>query len=302
MTSRSKGFVLSLVSLTTAVSAHAAGGFTLDQDEIPASRVESRPRGSDFAQEILIGGSYRNFDYVEYDDTSSHLDGEMGNMPGVNLGYRGDFRRFFVGADLTVVSSHTTYHGSNQAGTVAVDNRTKTGLIEIEGDVGMPFLESESFAIKGYSGLGFHSWRRGETGVANGVAVLREDYSWLVLPVGVRFEASLADAVKLSFDASARLSSNGSLDIKFSEYDDSLEDAHVDLGAKIGYRFQLPFEIALARSVSLVTTPWYEYSAIGESNTTEVKLADGSGTGNFILEPSSHTKQAGITLQVGVLF
>jgi hypothetical protein len=257
-----------------------------DTEETPRTSYEKLP-----LQQLQFGGNYRKFDYVE----GNNLDSETGNMPGITLGYQIDLERLYAAALLTIVSSHTTYNGSDQSGTIPVTSKTNTQLIEFEANVGIPLTSPGAFIVKAYTGLGYHYWRRGDAGVTNGVSSYREDYSWLVLPLGIRFEQTVSDSFKVSLDAAARLSSNGVLDVKLSQIGD-YQDPHLNLGAKMGYKIQLPIDLKVTPRMHLVATPFYEYSAIGQSDPTELRTGSGVDTGTAILEPESRTKQTGGTL------
>ncbi len=263
---------------------------------LQATAAGTPSRGKIQNQEFTFGGNYRKFDYVEGDN----LDSETGNMPGFQLGYQIELEKFYAAADLTIVSSHTTYNGSDQSGKIPVTSSTVTQLIEFEANAGMPLTPPGPFLVKGYTGLGYHYWRRGDAGVTNGVSSYREDYSWLVLPLGLRFEQNFSDSFKISLDVAARLAAGGQLDVKLSQIG-NYQDASLNLGAKVGYKIQLPIDVKLAPSVHLIVTPFYEYSEIGESDSTELLRADGSATGTAILEPRSRTKQTGGTLVLGYI-
>ena len=76
-------------------------------------------------------------------------------------------------------------------------------------------------------------------------------------------------------------------------------DPTFDLGNKPGYFAEIPIRYRLSRNWSLSLTPWYEYSAIGQSDIVSVR------NGPFIdsfYEPSSRTHQYGFNIGAGYSF
>src|SRR5262249_5893011 len=149
-----------------------------------------------------------------------------------------------------------------------------------------------SSTLKVYTGLGYHYWNRGQQDIHDGVADYGEQYSWLVLPLGVRWEQQLTRRFSIDLDVSLQYSFAGSVKADMSQVDPHLADTLLPLGAKPGYRIQLPFNYQLTQSFALGFTPWLEYSALGASSAVALQtssgqqVTDNSGNPIGISEPS----------------
>lgn len=221
---------------------------------------------------------------------------EAGTMAALNLQAQyqsnSDSPRFKF---LTMFAAPSlTYTGTTQMGAALKphqDSHTFTEL-EFQTDFLLTSSAGRDFTLYGFSGLGYHFWGRGKTQVINGALSIREDYSWLYLPLGVKLNQDMGSFF-LGANALGRIPFLGRMTVRFSEVDSDLQNGTVNLGSKPGARLELPAGYNLSRVASLTLTPFYEYSAIGESNVEEIRWADGTSTGSAFLEPASTTYQYG---------
>ena len=88
-----------------------------------------------------------------------------------------------------------------------------------------------------------------------------------------------------------------------SQVNSSLDDVQADLGPKTGYRIEVPLTYAFTNSLRGVFSPWFEYSAIGQSNfailtSGGAPIKNGDGQEFGVREPDSRTFQYGGLLGV----
>ena len=140
-----------------------------------------------------------------------------------------------------------------------------------------------------YAGYGWRQWNRFLAGNPG----YREIYSWSYNPIGTQFWYR-GDSFDFGLDVSERPSFNGSIKVITSQTYAGGADSEMTLGNRIGYRIALPV-VWREDFVSISVTPWFEHSAIGESNeVTNTTLAPHPG--EVIYEPNSHTNQYGLDL------
>lgn len=183
----------------------------------------------------------------------------------------------------------TDFDGTDQQGTPILDTSSNT-FITVEGDlrVGTVRLSGLARPLVLYTGLGWRSWDRR----LGGPVPYSEAYRWAYMPLGVRGEYVISDAWSGAFDLAMRAMINGDIQFNFSEIDPAFNNPSASLGNRIGARLELPFTYHTGGNSALVLMPWYEYSAIGESNTVPL-TENGTATGIRFLEPSSRTHQFG---------
>ena len=252
-----------------------------------------------------VGASYRHFDYLELDGAN---DGEIGSFPGLSLGY--EFRPgesdWYVSTSFEGTSTKTRYNGSDLDHKIFIQKDTPTQLLEVEANLGVKIAESISgSALKGYTGIGYHYWRRGDAGVTKGVHSYREDYTWWILPVGLKWEQYITEKFRVTLDVSGRLTFGGNTKGYLSQVAD-LQDVNAKLTGTLGYRAQLPLIYQTSPTLAFVVSPGYEYSTLGRSKPFGVFTKDGQqilnrdGEAFLLLEPSSRTSQFGTTAGVAI--
>lgn len=288
-------FNLSLLSVLILTS-HSA--FALD--EIPNDegtlRSENRSRSQYVPPsniKIFAGIIYDHFDYKE--ELRAPLKStELGGNTGFTLGAE---YKLGLGAGanslkgkLDYIGGSTAYDGTFMSGAPVGDSHPNK-IFNLEGDFVFNLVPNAYTANnwKGYVGLGTRSWNRGSSG---GPGSYSEEYSWLYLPLGIRYETRLSEKLTAAVDGSLKLMFGGHIKANLSELDSSLNNPEMSLGSQAGYKLQVPLDYQFAEKFHVVFSPWFEYSAIGKSNSAEV-LINGESTGRAVEEPDSKTYQYG---------
>jgi hypothetical protein len=281
--------VLILLSVTSA--------FALDEEFM--ANEKDLPLPSQRIQTLQGGINLYYFDYAE--SVAPPLKStESGVLPGVNLSYQTqNLERTWVlraGLDLTEFS--TQYDGSTQGPSVRpVQQKTSNTFVNVVllggyrlGNV--PALGS----VTAHAGLGRHMWRRGDNGVQAGVQFMQENYAWFYAPVGVLLERSLSEKFSLGLDTSVHFMFGGSMQLMLSKSYSGVNDPSVNLGSKVGYRIELPMQYKVSGDLVAHFSPWYQFSAIGESDRNTLTI-DGNPAMRFY-EPASRTYQYGTSFAV----
>jgi hypothetical protein len=222
---------------------------------------------------------------------------ESGTLPGVYFFFRSQesprSNYWTLGFEYSPGGTH--YDGTTQAPAFTpVQQDTSNAFLRLEGDYGFKlFCLSNELpgCAKFYTGLGIRLWTRGKSQVVDGVASPSEDYSWVYLPFGLRFEKMLTENLSFALDASARWMVAGAITVKFSDLYASVQDASGSLGGKLGGRLELPVQYRISGEIALSFAPWFEYSAIGQGSTFEI-IQSGKVVEHGY-EPNSRTYQYG---------
>jgi hypothetical protein len=231
------------------------------------------------------------YDYGE-DLPSPAKSTEKGWIPGFHLAlsHQGTNLGLFARAGTDYSSANTTYDGSvidlNTMIITPYIGTTHNTMLNAFGNLGITVmsLPSPPRSFSAYTGIGYRFWHRQ---VAGGY---RENYAWKYLPVGLRMDYQANSGISGAVDASARFMFGGTIKVFYSDIDPSVRDFSLTLGNRPGWRVEAP---VYYQNWSLI--PWYEYSAIGRSNTVTLFT-----NGNYydVDEPSSTTHQFG--LKVGL--
>lgn len=245
---------------------------------------------------VQFSAGAKSFDYQELGDSGNVIDSEKGVLPAFNLS--GTFQQtpdsWFVRGDMDYARGKTRYDGATWGGT-PVSRSRPAQILNFEGNLGVVFYSNPGrFYFKGYTGLGYHDWQRGDKESSTD-GFYDEDYSWFYFPVGVILEPHFTDTVSAAFELEGKLMFAGKLKGYFSHLNSAFSDVEVGLGGKPGFKASLPFTLKLSDNLSLRAGPWFEYSAIGKSNIGTV-LAKINGT-NYsfgVMEPDSVTYQFGL--------
>ena len=189
------------------------------------------------------------------------------------------------------------YDGTTQTGLPITDSNSNQLLFRVEGNIGYTFGPG-NLVFSPYTGFGYRFWKRGDSQVVNSVAFVREDYQWMYIPVGIRAVYPFGKQLSVEPNAAVRFMFWGRMTAYLTDIGYN-SDPTFDLGNKPGYFIELPVRYRLGRNWSLSLDPWYEYSAIGQSNTETFVIMP------FIMsayEPSSRTHQYGFNMGAGYSF
>lgn len=213
-------------------------------------------------------------------------------MPGIRVayGYHGNENPLYGRVVFELTDASTNFDGTTQSGSPVTD-KTKNTFIRLEGNIGYQLIRppDSKLTLIAYTGLGYRYWERG----LGGQLPYTEDYSWKYLPIGIRTEYRINDKWSGAVDASARIMMDGEMKIKIL----GSNNPSVTLGNKTGWSIEAPFYYNLSASRSVFIAPWYEYSAIGRSNTVVLATSTGTPVAS-VYEPASTTYQYGINIGV----
>lgn len=190
-------------------------------------------------------------------------------------------------------SQNTAYNGSEtNMATGAVtpyQGTTKDNIKNTEFTYATPISQTEYI----YTGIGIHNWDRDLLGASGYL----EQYSWKYIPIGYRSEFKMNDKWDAAIDVAVKFPVNATLNTSGGTYDSQ----QFTLGNKPGFKAEIPFTYKMSSQLSLAVTPWYEYSAISQSNTVPLTL-NGVSTGWVTDEPNSNTHQYGVDIGVAYNF
>ena len=236
-----------------------------------------------------------DFLYFDYKESlpSPFKSTEKGWIPGGRLiySYQGVDNPLYGRLLGEFFDGEIDYDGTTQEGTPVKAKSDATILIG-EANIG---YNIKPIKVIVYTGIGYRDWNRkvGEQ--------YSEDYRWKYWPIGLRGNYRINEKLSGAIDVSARYAFGGTIKVYLSDFNPGYNNPKADLGEKWGFKVEAPIEYKLLEpNWTFVTTPWYEYSAIGKSNIFDITyqgIPDGSG-----YEPSSKTRQYGINLGVKYRF
>jgi len=280
---------------------HLAIAASPDSD-IVINKESFEPQKAFAHQSFEFGMMYHHFDYKE--DVSPGKSKETGWLPGIFLGWNYNKKNAVYSKVLFEFSyGDTKYDGTDQSGTIPVtfDNDNGQFLFRGEWDIGYNFAVTKNISLKPYVGYGYRHWLRGETTLrSNGISSIKERYYWHYLPAGLSAEFTIGDKFSIEPNAGMRWMFFGKMRAYLSEYNSGNNDPEVELGNKLGWYAEIPIRYKFSQYWSVVVKPWYEYSAIGKSDTvayTYYGIVDG-----YLYEPASKTHQYGVNVGLTVSY
>ena len=249
---------------------------------------------------VQFGLGFFNFNYHE--ELPVHLKSTENNViPDLNITLnKVSEKGCFVRAIFDMGVGNTNYVGTDSAGN-PLTAQTQNLMLNAEIDFGMPFYKGESGSVSGYLGLGDSFWRRD-------LSAYREEYSWLFLPVGVRYETTLRPAVDVAVDLALKIPFHGSIEAYLSDISPSYSNGSGLLGTdRIGVRLQVPVTFHTEGSVHWVVTPWFEYSGFTRGSDFPVEDNNGNpivvdGAAQVAHEPASQAYRFGLNAAALVRF
>jgi hypothetical protein len=235
--------------------------------------------GAQTTETVEVSGKDFHYNYDE-----SIGDSEKGWIQGVHVSYKvqNNQHKNYWKLSYDHSKGDTNYDGAITNGITQTPYKGKTDntITEAELTYGTPVDRKGKQYV--YAGIGYHKWTRdllGEYGYT-------EDYSWNTFPVGYRYEYTASPKLHGAIDASLQIMFNGKMETKSSEY---------SLGNKPGFKIEAPVTYQMDQHWGIVLTPWYQYSAIGTSDTVY--------SGHYMsYEPDSTNHQYGINVGVSYTF
>lgn len=256
--------------------------------------------GSDSGISANIGPSFMWFDYAEYDQSDTFLDGEEGILTGAVGNFRFNFNKnYFVSTDARFYIGIVDYDGHTQPGFVPIKSTTNTFIFDINSALGRRFTTAPAY-IDLYAGLGYHFWRRqiNPTFTSGGVPVagLLEYYQWWYLMAGTKFIFNRSGNQEIGLDIRTTYMQNASIEVDFQGFG-GYDNKKLDLGNRFGFYLAVPIKFKSSSSVDWIIEPYYEYIDIGRSNVGEL-TSNGTPTGVFVVEPRSETRNIGVNIRI----
>ncbi|MEN6320136.1 MAG: autotransporter outer membrane beta-barrel domain-containing protein [Syntrophaceae bacterium] len=247
-------------------------------------------------QNIELSLMYHYFDYKE--DLSNGKSTEKGWLPGIYLGWNYN-KQNAVYSKIFIEFSYgnTEYDGTTQSGTaITYSDHNPQYLFRGEWDIGYNFAVTKNVSLKPYVGYGYRRWSRGEEHITSTYASYNEIYYWHYFPVGITADIAIGDKLLIQPNAGLRFMFYGKMTAYFSELDSGFNDPSFKLGNKTGWYAEIPVTYKFSQTWAIVMKPWYEYSAIGKSDTETITYY--GSTWGYAYEPSSKTNQYGVNLGI----
>lgn len=243
---------------------------------------------------FTIGGSLYYFDYVERGDNDEYLDSEKNTLLGFDIRFQVKIKPVVLSLLFEIAKHYTNYDGFYQDGT-PVKQYTNNVFFRGELNVGYCFnlYENEIYLIP-FIGYGYRYWKREIGGYQ------REDYWWHYFPIGIKTRFKISNNFYIGLDVSIRIMFAGKIKIFLKVFDSSTDEPTLDLGNKLIFRLEIPFEYYFTKTIGVLAVFWYNYSAIGKSNV--YGPFDFQGSPILIWEPKSKTHQYGVTLALAIYF
>ncbi|HVO64927.1 MAG TPA: hypothetical protein VMT12_00460 [Syntrophales bacterium] len=267
--------------------------------DIVSGEDQSRARSFFANQSFELSFMYYYFDYKE-DLPAPFKSTESGWLPGVYIGwYYNKKNAVYSKVFFEFSYGDTEFDGTTQAGTpIKFKEDNHQFLFRGEWDIGYNFGLTKDISIKPYTGYGFRLWDRGYAKRTAAYTSYKERYYWHYIPVGIMADFNVGDKLSIEPNAGARIMFYGKMTAYFSEVDPGYNDPEFKLGNKVGWYAEIPLKYRLSQSWSIVVKPWYEYSAIGESDVSALTYY--GALSGYYYEPTSKTNQYGVN--VGVIF
>lgn len=261
-------------------------------DKAIAEADDEAPAKSKGTRSVQVGLGYFNYNYRE--ELPAPLKStENAIIPNIDIVLQATSESgCFVRGILDLGIGNTIYVGTDSAGN-PLTATTQNIMFNLEFDFGMPFYKGETGTFSGYFGLGDSLWRRD-------LSAYREEYSWLFLPVGVRYDAKLGPKLEFSADLAAKIPFHGSIKAYLSDISPNYSDGSGLLGTdRIGVRLQLPITYRSEAFLKWIVTPWFEYSGFTRGTDFPVEDNNGNpivlnGDAQIAHEPPSQTYRFGL--------
>ena len=262
---------------------------------LPVFTVAAEAQKLSANQNFEISFMYYKFDYKE-DLPAPFKSTENGWLPGVYIGWNYNKKNAVYSKVFFEFSyGDTEFDGTTQAGTpIKFSDDNHQFLFRGEWNIGYNFAVTKDISIKPYTGYGYRQWDRGYAKVTETYMSYKETYYWHYIPVGIGADFKIGERLVIEPNVGLRIMFYGKMTAYFSDLDPGYSDPEFKLGNKIGWYAEIPLMYKFSKSWSVVIKPWYEYSAIGQSDIV-ARTYYGALSGYFY-EPASKTNQYGLNV------
>lgn len=266
----------------------------LAEDQAGATKVGSTKSSEPYDFYFEYGFMYCHLDYEE-DLPSPSKSTDVGWLPGAYMGYTYKKKDSVYAKVLFEVSrGEDDFDGTARDGTPMAYSENPQDFYRVEVNMGYLFDAGNGFSFAPYAGYGYRYWERGETKSTSTYWNYREVFTWHYIPVGVKADFEADKKWGIGASVGARFMFGGEATAYLSEVYPDLSNPVFDLSNKIGFFAEMPIRYEFLPRLSVVGTPWYEYSEIGQSKEINVTYK-----GTYIGESykaASTTNQYGIKL------
>jgi len=266
------------------------------QDIAGVAKVDPTKTSEPYDFHFEYGLMYYNFDYEE-DLPSPSRSTDDGWVPGAYMGYAYKKKdSVYAKLFLEVTNGETDFDGTARDGTAMVYSENPQSFYRVEANMGYVIDAGDDFSITPYAGYGYRYWERGQGKAISTFWNYREEFTWSYIPVGVKADFESGTKWGIGANVGARFMFNGQSTAYLSEVYPDLGDHTFDLGNKTGYFAEMPIRCEFLPRLSVVGTPWYEYSSIGQSTEANVTYKSGTSYVGESYKAGSTTKQYGVKL------
>lgn len=268
----------------------------------PADNLFSVYRDGDIARKRISEAENSNslamsFNRFHFGYSESIGDSERGWLNGFHVAYKSQDpeTREFWRVTYERTNQNTQYDGAlydlSTNTSTPYQGITENKITNKEFIYAVPITLKKKTYI--YTGIGSSTWDRNLTGPYG----YSEKYNWNYIPVGYRNEFKVGGKLSGAVDLAAKFMFNGEINVS----GDGFDTRQMELGNKVGFRLELPYTYKMNSTWSLLFTPWYEYSAIGESNWVGL-TSNGIPTNYISQEPDSLNHQYGANIGLQYAF
>ncbi len=222
-------------------------------------------------------------------------------MTGLHFSPTLQMKNFLFRVSLNMTEGKTTYDGTFSNGD-PITYHSPNNFQSIVGDVAFQseIVGFSDLHLIPYVGFGYRHWNRGEANVETSYSTRKVEYSWLLLPVGLRSKYKISNRFTFGIDFSARIQLSGKFKSNYSGISPHYNDPEADLGKRISWLLQIPMQLKVHDRWFFSLAPWFEYFNIGRSN--GVDLYSGDLIIKRIFEPDSKMLKYGFYSGVGFMF
>jgi hypothetical protein len=241
---------------------------------------------------LTVSPSLLHFDYTEFGSMDEILDRESGWLPGLKA------KLSYTPGPGWLIDIHGAYY----QGTVAYSGQTQSGVphttstdtyqLRLGGQIEKNIFNHTHL----YIGAQAHEWQRNIRD-SNNVSGLDETYKWIEYSIGLRSDIFINQKDLLNIEAAYLLTRNGTLYADLSRA--GIGYATLELGDDAGGRLNLSWKRTSENNSCYSLSVFFEAWDFGHSNT---QLTQGGSPNRLITEPSSETRNIGLSFNIEYSF